>query len=480
MIAHRNISAVELLEAHLKQIHNLNPILNAIVTLETDRAYGLARKADETLSRGGSIGPLHGLPIAHKDLTWTKGIRTTFGSRIFEDFVPDQDALIVTRLTAAGAITIGKTNTPEFGAGSQTFNELFGATHNPYDTSKTCGGSSGGAAVALAAGMVPIADGSDLGGSLRNPASFCNVVGFRPSPGRVPIWPNQAPWFPLGVQGPMARTVDDVALIMSVIAGPDARDPLSLPENGDIFQQSLSRTFDQTLVAWSPNLNGLPVDSQVTRVLEDNLSIFESIGCVIEEGCPDLSDAVEVFNTWRAWYFHLCYGDLLLTKRHLMKDTVIWNIEKGGQLTGPDLGKATHAWHRIQENISQFMARYEYFILPVSQVPPFDIRLPYVTSIAGIAMNSYLDWMRTCTHVSVLGLPAISVPFGFTPNGLPIGIQIVGRRHNDYGVLQLAHAIQRAIPTEQHRPEMKNRASRQIDHHVVTSHTSANPSKAST
>ena len=479
MIAHRHISAVELLETHLKQIEALNPVLNAIVTLESDHAYSLAKKADETLSRGGSIGPLHGLPIAHKDLTWTKGIRTTFGSRIFKDFVPDHDALIVTRLTAAGAITIGKTNTPEFGAGSQTFNELFGATHNPYDTSKTCGGSSGGAAVALAAGMIPIADGSDLGGSLRNPASFCNVVGFRPSPGRVPIWPNQAPWFPLGVQGPMARTVEDIALIMRVIAGPDARDPLSLPDDGDTFHQSLSRNFDRTLVAWSPNLNGLPVDVQVTQVLKDNLSIFESIGCVIEEECPDLSDAIEVFNTWRAWYFHLCYGDILLTKRQLMKDTVIWNIEKGGQLTGPDLGKATRAWHRIQETMSQFMARYEYFILPVSQVPPFDIRLPYVTSIAGTSMNSYLDWMSTCTHISVLGLPAISVPFGFTKHGLPIGIQIVGRRHNDYGVLQLAHAIEQAIPTGRRRPAIEDLAGRQIDHHVVASQTRVTAQKTS-
>ena len=239
----KDISAREVMEAHLAQIDRVNPKVNAIVTLLPEQAMNQARAADNALNRGSEVGPLHGLPVAHKDLVNTKGIRTTFGSPIFQNFVPDQDALIVERLKQAGAITIGKTNTPEFGAGSQTYNEVFGETLNPYDNTKTCGGSSGGAAVALACGMVPIADGSDMGGSLRNPANFCNVVGFRTSPGRVPVWPALLGWFPISVQGPMARTVQDTALMLSAIAGPDPRSPIAVSEPGYLFSQSLERDF---------------------------------------------------------------------------------------------------------------------------------------------------------------------------------------------------------------------------------------------
>ena len=231
------------MEVHLAQIERVNPKVNAIVTLIPEKALDMADVADQALGRGEQVGPLHGLPIAHKDLVLTKGIRTTYGSPLFKDYVPDQDALIVTRLRQAGAITIGKTNTPEFGAGSQTYNEVFGETLNPYDVTKTCGGSSGGAAVALACGMQPIADGSDTGGSLRNPANFCNVVGFRPSPGRVPAWPSQTGWTPTSVQGPMARTVQDAALMLSAIAGPDPRIPISITEKGSVFREPLDRDF---------------------------------------------------------------------------------------------------------------------------------------------------------------------------------------------------------------------------------------------
>ena len=249
--------------AHLDRIAAINPRVNAIVTLVADRAMEQACKADETLARGDDVGPLHGLPVAHKDLQPTKGIRTTFGSTIFEHFVPDQDSLIVERLKAAGAITIGKTNTPEFGAGSQTFNPVFGATLNPYDKTKTCGGSSGGAAVALACGMVPIADGTDMGGSLRNPASFCGVVGMRPSPGRVPTWPAADAWSTLSVDGPMARTVGDVALMLSAIAGPDARSPISLVDQGPMFAGPLDRDFAGVRVAWWTRLGGARVVSML-------------------------------------------------------------------------------------------------------------------------------------------------------------------------------------------------------------------------
>ena len=280
-IATKNVSAREVMTAHLEQIEHVNPNVYAIVTLVAEQAMAAAAKADEALAHDESVGPLHGIPVAHKDLIPTRGIRTTLGSRVFADQKPDHDGLIVERLRDAGALTIGKTNTPEFGAGSQTFNEVFGATRNPYDLTKTCGGSSGGAAAAVATGMTPIADGTDFGGSLRNPAGFCNVVGLRPSAGRVPVWPTPAPEFRLDVQGPIARTVEDVALMLSVIAGPDARSPIALPEPGLSFRQSLIRDFSGTRVAWSRSLGGLPMDGRVTAVVEPNRAMFETLGCQV-------------------------------------------------------------------------------------------------------------------------------------------------------------------------------------------------------
>jgi len=452
LVRSKQLSARELMTAHLEQIARVNPIVNAIVTLAPEQALAQAAAADEALAHGKPVGPLHGLPVAHKDLVATKGMRTTYGSPLFKDFVPDQDDLIVERLKQGGAITIGKTNTPEFGAGSQTFNPVFGATLNPYDTSKTCGGSSGGAAVALACGMQPIADGSDMGGSLRNPANFCNVVGFRPSPGRVPSWPKATAWAPFSVQGPMARTVQDVALMLSAIAGPDARAPLAIREPGTIFAQPLTRNFKGKRIAWSRNLGTFPVDPRVTAVLDGQRHIFAEIGCVVEDGEPDFSDADEIFKVWRAWTFELAYADLVATQRDQIKETVIWNVEAGTQITGPQLAriesKRTLLYHRVRE----FMERYEFLILPVSQVPPFDVNQPYITAINGVAMPTYIDWMQSCYFITVTGLPAISVPCGFTPEGLPVGVQIVGRHQDDLGVLQLAHAFEQATGIGKQRP----------------------------
>ena len=443
-IRKREISAVEVLEAHLARIERLNKEVNAIVTLLPERAIEDARAADEKLSRGEEVGPLHGLPVAHKDLVPTAGIRTTFGSLVYKDNVPNQDALIVERLRRAGAVTIGKTNTPEFGAGSQTFNEVFGATLNPYDTTKTCGGSSGGAAVALACGMLPIADGSDVGGSLRNPASFCNVVGFRPSVGRVPSWPTIAAWFPLAVEGPMARAVGDVSLMLSAMAGPDARSPASLPEPGETFADPPERDFSGVRVAWSRDLGGLPVDPRVASVLEESRPVFESLGCRVEDREPDLSGADEIFTTWRAWYYALNYAHLLKDHSHELKDTVVWNIEAGRKLTGPQLGEAERQRTDLYHRMRQFMEVHEFLILPVVQVPPFDVEQPYVTEINSVEMSNYIEWMKSCYYITVTGLPAISVPCGFTPEGLPVGVQIVGRYRDDLGVLQLARAFEHA------------------------------------
>jgi len=457
-LAHRirmkAVSCCEVMGAHLAQIERVNPKVNAIVTFLPERALEHARQADEAIARGDEVGPLHGLPIAHKDLVLTKGIRTTFGSPIFADFVPDQDEIIVERLRNAGAITIGKTNTPEFGAGSQTFNSVFGETLNPYDLTKTCGGSSGGAAVALACGMQPLADGSDLGGSLRNPASFCNVVGFRPSPGRVPVWPARVGWCPLPVEGPMARTVQDVALMLSVIAGPDPRAPISISEPGHLFRRSLERNFTGVRIAWSRDLGGLPIDPRVTAVIEKQRGVFSSFGCNVEEAQPDLRDADEAFRVWRAWLFELGFGEMLRTHRAQMKDTVIWNIEEGMKLTGPQIGQAERKRTELYQRVRQFMEQYEFLILPVSQVPPFDVKQRYVTEINGVKLDTYLDWMRSCYYITVTGLPAISVPCGFTPEGLPVGVQIVGRHHDDWGVLQLAHAFEQATGFGRQRPDI--------------------------
>ncbi len=451
-IRSREVSCLEVMQAHLEQTERVNPKVNAIVTLVDESALELSRKADDDLTHGRSIGPLHGLPVAHKDLVPTKGIRTTYGSPIYADHVPTEDGLIIQRLRKAGAITVGKTNVPEFGAGSQTFNEVFGPTLNPYDTSKTCGGSSGGAAAALACGMVPIADGSDTGGSLRNPANFCNVVGFRTSPGRVPVWPSDAAWFPISVQGPMARTVEDTALLLSTMAGPDRRSPISLTEPGSRFQRSLARDFDGVRIAWSQNLGDLPVDQRVTRVLESRREVFENLGCHVADDEPDFSDADEAFKVLRAFTFESKFTPLLEKHRDKIKETIIWNVEAGQQQSGPQIARAEIGRTRLYHRVRAFMETYEFLILPVSQVPPFDVTQPYITGINGVEMGTYIDWMKSCYFISAIGLPAISVPCGFTPDGLPVGVQIVGRHQDDFGVLQLAFAFQQATGTGRQAP----------------------------
>jgi amidase len=454
LIREKKISAIEVMEAYLSQIEKINPKVNAIVTLLPDMAMEQAKIVDEMLARNKEVGPLHGLPIAHKDLVLTKGIRTTFGSPIFKDFIPDEDGLIVERLRKAGALTIGKTNTPEFGAGSQTYNEVFGETLNPYDITKTCGGSSGGAAVALACGMLPIADGSDMGGSLRNPASYCNVVGFRPSPGRVPLWPDLVGWCPLLVEGPMARTVKDVALMLSAIAGPDARSPISISEPGSLFNRPLDRDFKGVRIAWSRSLGGLPVDPRVTDVIEEKRHVFESLGCITEDIEPDFAGADEAFKVWRAWRVELGFAELLEQHRNAVKDTVIWNIEEGIKLNGPQIGAAERKRTDLYHRIRNLMETYEYLVLPVSQVPPFDVKERYVQEINGQVMETYIDWMKSCYYISAIGNPSISVPCGFTSDGLPIGVQIVGRHQNDFSVLQLAHAFEQETEFWKQKPPL--------------------------
>ncbi|MCG0286033.1 amidase [Streptomyces sp. PSAA01] len=448
----RELSARELLEAHLARIERVNPAVNAIVTLVPDRAREAAERADERIAAGEELGPLHGLPIAHKDTHNTAGIRTTHGSPL-ADGVPDQDDLIIERIRAAGAITIGKTNVPEFGAGSHTFNPIFGATHNPYDLGRSAGGSSGGAAAALASGMIPIADGSDTGGSLRNPASFCNVVGLRPSPGRVPGWPAATAWSTLNVRGPLARTVADAALLLSAVAGPDARSPIALEEPGARFARPLDRDLTGLRVAWSPDLGGLvPVEPEVAAAVESAVEVFSDLGCVVERACPDLTEAEEVFRTLRASMFEVAFGALMDRHPDGLKQTIRENTEEGRKLSGPDVARAevlhTQLYHRVRE----FFGRYDVLLLPVSQVLPFDVGIEYPTEVAGVAMDDYLDWMRSAYLISSTGSPALSVPAGFTSGGLPVGLQIVGPHRADLAVLQVGHAFEQATGHWRRRP----------------------------
>ena len=446
----KQVSAREVLKAHLARIERVNPQVNAIVTLVAERAMADATRADEALARGDTPGPLHGLPVAHKDLVDTAGIRTTRGSPFFRDHVPAHDALIVTRIRAAGAVTLGKTNTPELGAGSQTFNTLFGATKNPYDLTRTCGGSSGGAAVSLACGMLPIADGSDTGGSLRNPAAFCNVVGFRPSPGRVPS--ESGSWSPLSVSGPMARTVADVALFLSAIAGPDTRSPLALQDDGARFRAPLERDFKGVRVAWWKGLGGIPVEPDVASTVNANKSVLERLGCLVEEAEPDFSGVADAFPILRYAASYPQYSELAHQNAGWLKDTIRFEIAQAERLTAAHVGRAAARQAQMYLQVREFFSRYDYFVLPVTQVVPFDVNVPYPKEVAGSPMGTYIDWMRTCWYVTFMGTPAISVPAGFTGGGLPVGLQIVGPHRGDWSVLQLAHAFEQATGHGKRRP----------------------------
>ncbi len=454
MVRERKISCVELLQTHLGRIEALNPKLNAICTLVPEQAMETARQLDDELSKGNLRGPLHGLPIAIKDLVLTKGIRTTFGSPIYKDFVPDEDELFVQRLKAAGAVVVGKTNTPEFGAGSQTFNQVFGITRNPYNAALTCGGSSGGAAVALASGMLPIADGSDLAGSLRNPASWCNVIGFRPSAGRVPEWPTPLSRETLAVTGPMGRTVRDTALLLSCMAGPDARVPIALPDPGSDFLKPLERNFRGARIAWTPDLGCYPVEPAVVQVCEASLEGLRQLGCTVENDHPDLSGADEIFQIMRAWLFVTYSREDFLQHRDQFKQTLIWNNDKGLALTGADIARAEILRTGVYARTVAFFEKYDFLVLPAVQVAPFPVEIEYPTEINGVPLNTYIDWMAICYAISITGMPAISVPAGFTPAGLPIGLQIVGPPRGDFELLQMAHAFEQATGHGKTRPPL--------------------------
>jgi amidase len=442
----RQVSCVEVMTAYLDHIEKLNPKVNAIVALQ-DRAGLLAQASerDAQLARGESMGPLHGFPHAVKDLQPVKGVRSTQGSPILKDFIPAADSLMVERLRKAGAIIIGKTNTPEFGLGSHTYNPVYGITRNAYDQSRSAGGSSGGAAVSLALRMLPVADGSDYGGSLRNPAGWNNVLGFRTSIGRVPNDARDV-WLPsIGVTGPMARNVSDLAMLLSVQAGFDPRAPLSMDGSGMIFQARLEKDFKGKRIAWAGDFKGFtPYEPGVLDVCKMALKAFETVGCVVEEAQPDYPlDAVwSAVLRIRGWQ----QGGPLLAfytdpaKRALLKPEAIYEIETGLKLSAYDITAASVVRSEWYQAVRRFFERYDYFIVPTAQVFPFDADLHWPQEIAGRKMETYHEWMKAVLLVSMSGCPALAVPAGFGNQNLPIGIQIIAPDHRELDCLQLAYA----------------------------------------
>jgi len=437
----REISCSELMDLHLTRIADRNPELNAIVSLDEERARDGASKADRTPY--DERGPLHGLPWAFKDTHDVAGWLTTYGSPLLADNVPDRDELVVERIRRAGAVPIGKTNVPEFAAGSHTFNTIFGTTRNPVDPTRSAGGSSGGAACALASGMVPLAEGSDMGGSLRNPASFCGVYGLRPSRGRVPAWPSENQWEALGISGPMARNVDDLALLLSVLAGPDPRVPLALGDPGAAFAPPVTGSLRGLRVAVSTDLGGLiEVDAEVAAVVEATAAGLAAAGARIAAAQPDLALGEDTFRTLRAWTFQAGFRDLLAEHPDEFKPSLADNIRAGEGLTGADVARAYRQLTALGETARVFFESYDVLMLPTSQVPPFPADQEYPADINGRPMATYLDWMRSAYLVTVTGCPAISVPAGRTSDGLPVGVQLVATHGADRRLLEVAAAVE--------------------------------------
>ena len=451
MLAGGAVSAREVVRAFLDRVSQVDEQLNAIPTLVAERALAEADAADRRRAAGKRLGLLHGLPIAVKDLVDTAGIRTTYGSPIYRDHVPAEDSLLVKRLKKAGAIIIGKTNTPEFGAGSQTFNPVFGPTRNPYDTSRTPGGSSGGAAAAVAACMLPFADGSDMGGSLRNPASFCNVIGLRPTPGRVPEAPTTDAWDPLSVSGPIARTVADLELLLAAMSGPEPGSPLSLVRFGARRRQLSGRPLR---LAWSWDRCGLPVASQVTAVLRKARDRIDGLGWEIEEAEPDLREADEAFDVLRAFSFASDYRAEYEQHRELLKETLVANIEAGLRLTPLQIAAAQSKRTAIFASTAAFFSRFDVLAAPATQVAPFAVEIEWVDEIDGHHLATYTDWMRSCSRITVTAHPAVSVPCGFTDDGLPVGLQLVGRYGDETGLLAVAEQVMEATGAGARRPSL--------------------------
>jgi amidase len=456
-VARRELSAREVVAAHLERIDAVNGQVNAIVSLRPEAALAEAEAADARYARGEPVGVLHGLPIAIKDLEDTAGIRTTYGSAAYAAHVPDEDSLLVARLRAAGAIVVGKTNTPEWGAGSHTFNAVFGATRNPWSLGRSAGGSSGGAGAALAAGMLPIADGSDHGGSIRNPASFNNVVGLRPTPGVVPDPGAADAWDVASVHGPLARTVDDLALIMEAMAGADPRVPLSRGAAGGAgaFAGPLAPASLRGLrVAWCADVGGLPIEPAVRAVVAAARARFEAEGAVVEDVAPAAlaQDADLAFETLRALGFARDFGADLDALRGTVKATIVWNVEQGLALDGATVAAAVAARGRVVREMAAVLEDFDVLVAPAAQVAPFDVDVEHPRAVDGVEMPHYLGWMRACSRITVSAHPVAAVPAGFTDDGLPVGLQLVGRFAGDRRLLEVAAGWEAATGWTSRRP----------------------------
>ena len=451
----RTVSPLEVVRAVLGRIEKVNPRLNAYCTVAGEQAIAAARRATAAVAKkGAKLGALHGVPVSIKDLTVTKGIRTTFGSKIYEHHVPDADALVVERLKAAGAIVIGKTNTPEFGAGANTFNAVFGATRNPWNPALTSGGSTGGGAVALATGLGPLAQGSDLGGSLRLPAAFCGVVGFRTSPGCVPVWPIATAWDNLSVQGPMARTVGDIALMLSTIVGPDPRVPISYPVDAPALLAATRKPSVKGLrIAWGGDLGITPLDHEVRRVCEATLDVLRKLGARVEAAHPDFTEVGEIVRTSRGASMAARHHDKLAQWKPVMQENLVRNIEQGLALTPAEIGQGERMRTDLFHRVRTFMERYDLIVTPTAAVPPFPVEMTSgPRQINGVEMQHYIQWALLTYAFTVINAPAISVPCGFTRDGLPVGLQIAGRWHDEAGVLRAAAAFERVAPWAHLRP----------------------------
>jgi amidase len=451
-----DVSAVEVMQQTYARINNINPQVNALVNLlSPEEALSSARAADSVPV--AERGPLHGLPIATKDAVDVAGFPTTKGFAPWANNIARKDDVQAARLRKAGAVFIGHTNMPEFGLGSNTFNSLFGQTLNPYDLEKTCGGSSGGAAVALATRMLLLADGSDMGGSLRNPASFCNVVGLRPSIGRTPKGDGFGWLGRLTTTGPMATNVADTALLFSVQAGPDASDPLTLDEPGHVFLDALQAPEDLKglRIAYCPSIGDAPIEPAVASIIATAADTLANLGAEVVETSPPLDQAMGVFQVMRAAVLANLGQALNLTLpdwKSKAKSTAVWNIEKGLALSAADIYAAELRRTRIYADCVEFFSDFDALILPAAQVAPFDKNIEWIEEINGTPMDTYIDWMTVCCAVTVTGLPALSVPAGFTKGGLPVGLQIVGKPRGDLALLKLAHCYEQATMFYQQTP----------------------------
>ena len=463
----RRASPLEVMQAVLARIDAVNPDVNAIVTLVREEALRHARRATAAFRRGAALPPLLGVPVAIKDVTPTKGIRTTHGSKLFESHVPDEDALVVQRLRAAGAIVIGKTNTPEFAFGPNTVNAVFGATHNPWNLALTAGGSSGGSAAALATGMCPLAEGTDLGGSLRGPASYCGVVGFRTTPGLIPRYPSGLAWDTYSVEGPMARTIADTALMLSVMAGADDRSPISYEvDPRELVQATKMPSVKGWRVAWTSDLGGLmTIDDEVRGVFESAISACRSGGARVEDASPDLGDVPEIVRLTRGLLMVARHADKLAEhrdrERHNYRATVQRRREAARRarlLFAFELTQPHFNARSVLQRVREFLETRDLLITPTSATPPFPIGEPHPVEINGRPVGRMLQRSYLTYAFSVLGLPAISIPCGFTRQGLPVGLQIVGRRRGEAAVLRAAAAFEVARPWAAHVPPIVQRS----------------------